>query len=110
MEYEPERVLELYQNGRMLDLEDQLARDLHQADQYIKSLVAQGASRLEAEDRAVELILAPQNPQDPQYPDPEKPPLIPPSLRREISDKLEAVEEGISRAWPAKVSPLRPKS
>ena len=61
MDNEPERVLELYHNGRMLDLESQLASDLQQADQYIKDRVKEGMSELEAEDWAVELILAPKD-------------------------------------------------
>jgi len=52
--------------------------------------VKEGASELEAEDRAVELILAPS--EGPAYSEnPPKP--IPPELRQQISDRLEALEE-----------------
>jgi hypothetical protein len=36
---EPERVMELYRSRKLLELEHQLASDLHQADDYIKILL-----------------------------------------------------------------------
>jgi hypothetical protein len=87
---EPERVLELYRNRKMLDLEDQLARDIQQADEYIKSLVAQGMRPLEAEERAMELVVAPRGgPADSENPLTS----VPEDLQEKIIDRIEALEE-----------------
>ena len=59
MEHEPQRMLELYQSGQIMEIEHQLAEDMQRAVQYMKERVREGMSELEAEDRAVELILAP---------------------------------------------------
>ena len=107
MDNEPERILELYHNGRMLDLEDQVSRDLQQADQYIKEAVKKGMSEPQAEDRAVELLLAPAD--GPEFNDnPPRP--VPQPTRQEIIDRLEALEEGFDRQGTAKVINLRPRS
>jgi hypothetical protein len=90
MDNEPEWVLALYRNHKMLDLEHALARDIQQADQYMKDRVKEGMSELEAEDRAVELIPAPKDgPADSENP----PKPFPPKLRQEVIDRIEALEE-----------------
>jgi len=106
MDNEPERMLELYQSGKILEIEDQLARDIQQADRYIKERVKQGMSELEAEDRAVELILAPSGGPE-QSDNPPKP--IPAQLKEQIIDRVEALEEGFRRQEANKVVPLHRK-
>jgi hypothetical protein len=107
MENEPEMVLELYRNHKMMDLEDLLAKDTRAADEYIKSLVSQGMSELAAEDRAVELILAPRDgPADSENP----PKPVPPDLQEKIIDRLDALEEALARSEGKKVVNLPPRS
>jgi hypothetical protein len=94
MNNQPEWVLELYRNHKMAELEDALSRDLERADQYIHSLVAQGIPELQAEDRAVELLLAPAD--GPEFSD-NPPTPVPPELQEEISDRLEEFEDESNR-------------
>jgi hypothetical protein len=104
---EPEWVMEVYRNHKMMDLEDQLARDCQQAEEYMKSLEEQGMSPLEAEDRAVELILAPRGgPADSENP----PTPVPDDLQEKIIDRIEALEEVFRKSQGKKVVNLPPRS
>lgn len=107
MDNYPEGIVESYRSGKILDIEDQLARDIQRADQYIKDQVKEGMSELEAEDRAVELILAPSD--GPEFSD-NPPQRVQEPLRSEIIDRVEALEEGFRRQEKNKVVNLRPKS
>jgi hypothetical protein len=107
MDNEPEWVLELYRNHKMVDLEYALASDMKQAVEYMESLVKQGMSELEAEERAVEFILAPKDgPADSENP----PKQFPPELRQKVIDRIEAIEEVYARSEGKKVVNLPPKS
>jgi hypothetical protein len=90
---QPEYVLEFLNKNRIAEL-DHLLNNAAPGWKFYHQRKAEGMSHAEALDLALEALIPKDGPEFSENP----PKPIPPNLRLEISDRLEALEEGFARS------------